>query len=73
MSFRALNMSQAADIPKGGSSYFTLPDDKDSAVIRFLYESFDDIPIYAIHDVQDNGNRMVVGCLRQPTEPQRIS
>ena len=62
-----LNPAQAAQFPSGGgrTSFLTLSNDGDSAVIRFAYNSLDEIIVDTIHEVQDSeGNRKVVSCLR---------
>ena len=52
-----------------GGSYFQLKNDKDVACVRFLYNSADDVEGYAIHEVEIDGNRRYVNCLRAYNEP----
>lgn len=58
-----------------GGSFFTLKDDKDTANVRFLYRTIDDINGYAVHKVtvgarQDGSpNERYVNCLRAYNEP----
>ena len=49
-----------------GAGYFTLKDDGDSAVVRFMYNTVDDIEGYAVHRVDvGNGRNRYVSCLRE--------
>lgn len=62
-----LSPAQAALFPSNGgrTNFLSLANDGDSAVIRFAYNSLDDIIVDTIHEVQDNeGKRKVIGCLR---------
>ena len=54
---------------QGGSSFFTLKDDKDTAKVRFLYETIDDVEGYAVHRVQVGDKERYVNCLRSYNEP----
>ena len=51
------------------NNYFTLKDDGDTAKIRFLYNNMDDIEGVAVHEIEVNGKRMDVECLRSYNEP----
>lgn len=51
------------------SNYFSLKDDKDTAVIRFLYNDINDVEGVACHSVEVDGKRMDVECLRAYNEP----
>lgn len=53
----------------GKSNYFSLKDDKDTAVIRFLYNDINDVEGVACHSVEVDGKRMHVECLRAYNEP----
>ena len=50
-------------------SYFTLKDDKDTARVRFLYESVDDIVGYAVYRVQVGDKERYVNAIRTYNEP----
>lgn len=52
-----------------GGSFFTLKDDKDTAKVRFLYNTIDDVQGYAVHEVEVNGKRRYVNCLRDYRDP----
>lgn len=55
---------------KGGSNeFFTLKDDKDTAVVRFLYESEDDLDIYAVHEVNVGGKKRYAECSQKSDCP----
>lgn len=53
----------------GANNYFSLKDDKDTARIRFLYRDTNDIQGVATHEVEVNGKKMDVECLRAYNEP----
>lgn len=56
-----------------GGKYFSLKNDKDTASVRFLLDSIEDLNdyIYAVHDVKIAGNEYGkhVNCLREYNDP----
>ena len=54
----------------GGSSFFTLKDDGDIARVRFMYNSMEDVVGYAVHEVEIDGKKRYVNCLRSYNEPK---
>jgi hypothetical protein len=50
-------------------SYFTLKDDKDTARVRFLYNTVDDIVGYAVYRVQVGDRERYVNAIRAYNEP----
>ena len=54
---------------KGGAGYFKLENDKDIATVRFLYNTADDIEGYAVHEVEIDGKKRYVNCLREYNQP----
>mgnify|MGYP007070324511 CR=1 FL=1 len=53
----------------GSSNYFSLKDDKDTARVRFMYNSEEDIEGYAVHEVEIDGRKRYVNCIRDYDEP----
>lgn len=53
----------------GGAGYFKLSNDKDVATVRFMYNSVDDVEGYAVHQVEINGKKRYVNCLRSYNDP----
>ncbi len=54
-----------------GSSFFSLKNDGDTARVRFMYNTAEDIVGYAVHEVTDeNGRKRYVSCLREYNEPK---
>lgn len=51
------------------SSFFSLKDDKDTAKIRFLFNTLDDLTGVTCHEVQVGDRRIDVECLRAYNEP----
>ena len=54
----------------GASSYFTLADDGDMAVVRLMYNGIDDVSGYAVHEVMIGDKKRYVNCLRSYNEPK---
>ena len=54
----------------GGSSFFSLKGDGDVARVRFMYNSMEDVNGYAVHQVEVDGKRRFVNCLRSYNEPK---
>lgn len=53
----------------GGGGYFSLKNDKDVARVRFMYNTIDDVDGYAVHQVEVNGKKRWVSCLRDYNDP----
>jgi len=54
----------------GGSSFFSLKDDGDVARVRFMYNNMEDVVGYAVHEVEIDGKKRYVNCLRAYNEPK---
>lgn len=54
---------------QGGAGYFSLKNDKDVARVRFMYNSIDDVEGYAVHQVEIDGKKRYVNCLREYNQP----
>jgi len=54
---------------QGGSGFFSLPNDGDVKKVRFLYDTAEDIQGYAVHEVEVDGKKRYVNCLRSYNEP----
>ena len=57
---------------QGGAGYFSLKDDKDVATVRFMYNSVDDVTGYAVHQVEIDGKKRYVNCLREYNQPKDV-
>lgn len=55
--------------PSNSSEFFSLKNDKDTAVVHFLAETTDDLDIFVVHKVKDGEKFRYVNCLRQAGEP----
>lgn len=53
----------------GGHGFFSLANDKDVAQVRFMYNGIDDVEGYAVHEVEIDGRKRYVNCLRTYDEP----
>ena len=53
----------------GGGGFFSLKNDKDTAKVRFLYDSIEDVEGFAVHEVEINGKKRAVNCLREYGAP----
>ena len=54
----------------GNNSYFSLKNDGDVASVRFMYNSMDDVDGYAVHQIEIDGKKRYVNCLRDYNEPK---
>lgn len=54
---------------QGGAGYFSLKNDKDVARVRFMYNGIDDVEGYAVHQVEIDGKKRWVNCLREYNQP----
>ena len=52
-----------------GGNFFSLKNDKDTAVVRFMYNTLEDIEGYAVHEIEVGGKKRYVNCLREYNEP----
>ena len=55
-----------------GTRFFALKDDKDTAQVRFMYSSVDDIECFAVHQLDVKGEafkKRYVNCLREYRDP----
>ena len=57
---------------QGGAGYFSLKNDKDVATVRFMYNSIDDVTGYAVHEVEIEGKKRYVNCLREYNQPKDV-
>lgn len=53
----------------GGGNFFSLKNDKDVATVRFMYNTIEDVEGYAVHEVEVDGKKRYVNCLRSYNEP----
>lgn len=54
---------------QGGGGYFSLKNDKEVAQVRFLYDTIEDVEGYAVHEVEIDGKKRWVNCLREYGQP----
>lgn len=57
---------------QGGTGFFSLKNDKDVALVRFMYNSVDDVEGYAVHQVEIDGKKRYVNCLREYNQPKDV-
>jgi len=58
---------------QGGGGYFSLKNDKDTARVRILYDSIEDVEGFAVHEVElGNGKKRYVNCLREYGQPMEV-
>lgn len=53
----------------GGTGWFTLKDDKDTAKVRFMYNDVNDMSMNVVHEVEVDGKKRYVNCIRTHDEP----
>lgn len=54
---------------QGGAGFFQLKNDKEVAQVRFLYNSIDDVQGDSVHQVELDGKKRYVNCLRAYKDP----
>lgn len=54
---------------QGGGGFFALKNDKDTATVRFMYNDINDIEGYAVHEIEVDGKKRYVNCLREYNQP----
>lgn len=54
----------------GGAGFFSLKNDKDVARVRFMYNGIEDVSGYAVHQVEIEGKKRYVNCLREYNDPK---
>lgn len=52
-----------------GASYFSLKNDRDVATVRFLYRDASDVEGFAVHQIEVDGRKRYVNCLRNYDDP----
>lgn len=50
-------------------NFFSLRNDNDEAIVRFLCDSVDEFDILTVHDIEVGGKYRKISCLRDPREP----
>jgi len=64
------NVNQADNYGgQGGGGFFSIRKDKEVAHVRFLYNGIDDVTGYSVHEVELNGKKRYVNCLREYGDP----
>ena len=53
----------------GSGNFLSIPNDGDVVKVRFMYNGLDDIEGFAIHQVEIDGKRKYVNCLREYGKP----
>ena len=54
---------------QGGGGFFGLKDHKDVATVRFMYNTIEDVEAFSVHEVEIDGKKRDVTCLREYNEP----
>ena len=49
----------------GGGGFFSLPNDGDVARVRFMYNKLEDVEGVSVHEIELNGKKRYVSCLRE--------
>lgn len=64
-----MNVGGSNGGPGSDVGFFTLKNDNDEAVVRFMCDSTDDFEILTVHDIQVGQRYRKVNCIRDPREP----
>lgn len=57
---------------QGGAGYFSLKNDKEVAQVRFMYNSVEDVEGFAVHEVEIDGKKRYVNCLREYNQSKDV-
>lgn len=61
---------QSNDTQTSGSvSFFSLKDDGEEAIVRFMHDTTDSFDIFQTHTIRVNGKFKQINCLRNPSDP----
>lgn len=64
------NHNEADNYGNGNNgSFFSLKNDMDVAHVRFMYNNIEDVIGYAVHEIEVDGKKRYVNCLRSYNEP----
>lgn len=55
--------------PRTSVGFFSLKDDNDQAVVRFMFDSVDELDVVSLHRVSIGGRMRSVSCFRNPMQP----
>lgn len=64
------NYQDSDNYGNSSSNFFSLKDDGDVARVRFMYNDLNDVTGYAVHEIEVDGNKRYVNCLRNYNEPK---
>lgn len=64
-----IGINEADNYNNNNGSYFSLKDNGDTAVVRFMYDTIDDVSLDVVHEVEVNGKQRNISCLRTYDEP----
>ena len=64
------NYQDSDNYGNSSSNFFSLKDDGDIARVRFMYNDLNDVTGYAVHEIEVDGNKRYVNCLRNYNEPK---
>jgi len=56
----------------GGGGFFSLKNDGDTARVRFLYNGAEDVEGFAVHQVEVNGKKRYVNCIRETGDAKDV-
>ena len=68
ISFNDMDFSENNNF-ENSVGFFNLKEDGEEAIVRFVLDSVDDMEIYSVHTVKDEGKFKKFNCLRSPKEP----
>ena len=66
----SFNVNQAESYGgQGGGGFFSIKNDKEVAHVRFLYNGIDDVEGHSVHEIELDGKKRYVNCLREYGDP----
>lgn len=69
INFNSIQSSEGGQANNSGVSFFSLKNDNDEAIVRFVHDTVESFELLTTHDISFNGKFRKVNCIRNPQEP----
>lgn len=64
-----IQINEVEHYNNNSTNFFKLENDRDTARVRFMYNDINDVQLDVVHEVEVNGKKRLVNCLRTYDEP----
>lgn len=70
VNFNSIQLTESSPINNNSVGFFSLKNDGDTAVVRFMHDNVSSFELYTVHNILVADNRYrKINCLREPEEP----